>query len=50
MLEGLVYVRGLPLPLTGEGLMTLLTASYSRMPVTSHVLSTDARAPNTSIL
>ena len=34
----------------GEGLMTLPTASYSRMPVTSHVLSTEARAPKTSIL
>ena len=30
--------------------MTLLTASYRRMPVTSHVQRTDARAPNTSIL
>lgn len=42
--------EGIPLPLTGDGLMTLLTASYRRMPVTSHVLRTDARAPNTSIL
>ena len=38
------------LPLTGVGSMTLLTASYRRIPVTSHVLSTEARAPNTSIL
>ncbi len=42
--------KGILLPLTGVGLMTLLTASYSRMPVTSHVLRTDARAPSTSIL
>ena len=43
-------IEGVLLPLTGVGLMTLLTASYSRMPVTSHVLRTDARAPKTSIL
>lgn len=40
---------GLPLPLTGEGLMMRLTASYRRMPVTSQVLSTDASAPSTSM-
>ena len=43
-------IEGILLPLTGVGLMTLLTASYSRIPVTSHVLRTDASAPNTSIL
>jgi len=36
------------LPLTGTGLMTRLTASYTRMPVTNQMVSTDARAPSTS--
>ena len=38
-----------PLPSTGEGWRMRLIASYSRMPVTSQVLSTDASAPSTSI-
>ena len=38
------------LPSTGTGLRTRSTASTTRMPVTSHVLSTLASAPSTSIL
>ena len=42
----------MPFPLIGSGEVssTLLMASYSRTEVTVSVLSTDARAPSTSIL
>ena len=39
---------GPPLPLTSTGWKMRSTASTTRMPVTSQVLSTDARAPSTS--